>query len=285
MTIHFFKDRTLETMDYVALIDGYFAKLPNCEISSDENEVRIVMYMKEFDFHYTFYITKRNKVSTIYRLNPAYTNINLFLEISPLIPQFLIRKLLEHVGEVAKKFDLAIYHDRADNIRQFDMFDLLNLIETEKNDYYKRNIDVLKITLPMQKLNVMCNYLSVKNSLVEGQNEELLTPAYTILRNEENNQTLVSFIWNTAKATLMPPELDYVIVNFEGTNYLIPIEVWKKNFKHLISTANVDNLGFELTYIQEKKAQRLAKKLNSVKKHMMPIGNLTEVKITNIVEE
>ncbi len=284
MTIHFFKDRTQERIDFVELIDGYFAKMPHTEISSDESEVKIQVLMSEFDFSYVFYITKRNKVSSIYRLNPTFININLYLEIPAILPQYIIRKMLSVVGDICQKFDLEIYYDRADNIHQFDMFELLSLLENEKNDYYKRNIDEVSYLLPISKLNNLCAYQSMKQDLLANLKQELVAPNYTMLYNKEQEKVSVCICWTSSSATIIPPELDYIITNIDGIKYMIPLDIWTKHFQRLVSEIKDDNLMFNVSYINVKQATRIAKKLSKMKKNFILFEGYETIKLTNCIE-
>ena len=104
MIIHFFRERSKPRMDFYQLIDGYFDNLENCVIKSNDDEVELKMNMSNFDFEYHFLITKRSRVSSLYRLNLEYSNINLLCEIPSVLPQYISRLIFKQINEICEKF-------------------------------------------------------------------------------------------------------------------------------------------------------------------------------------
>ena len=135
MVIHFFKSRREERINFVELYDEYFDKMDNVSIINDEDVSSITINMVDFNFSYRYLITKRSRVSSIYKLNSDYVNVNMLVEIPLNIPQFLIRTILQQVDEMCKRFGLAIYYDQVDNIREFRLFDMLQAMLKERSKY------------------------------------------------------------------------------------------------------------------------------------------------------
>ena len=67
MVIHFFKSRSDERIDFEELIDNYFGAMKDTQISSDDEAVEIMLGMPDFNFSYRYLITKRSRVSSIYK--------------------------------------------------------------------------------------------------------------------------------------------------------------------------------------------------------------------------
>ena len=67
IAIHFFRNRSLERIDYEKLID-YFDSMETCHINYYEDVVEMVYTDPVFDFPYRFLITKRSQVKSIYNL-------------------------------------------------------------------------------------------------------------------------------------------------------------------------------------------------------------------------
>ena len=138
MIIHFFRERIKERINYSEVID-FFSDLPNCIITSDNDQVDIELSEPSFDFKYHFYITKRTRVKSMFKLSPEYVNTNILIEIPVLLSKFLVRKMLKVAYELSKRFDLYVYHEKISDITEFKMLDLLAYIDKETSDYMISN--------------------------------------------------------------------------------------------------------------------------------------------------
>ena len=77
MVIHFFRSRSEERIDFEELIDNYFGTMPNVHITSDDEALEVMIDIPDFEFAYRYLITKRSRVSSIYKLNSDFININI----------------------------------------------------------------------------------------------------------------------------------------------------------------------------------------------------------------
>ena len=125
MVIHSFRSRSEERIDFEELIDNYFGTMPNVHITSDDEALEVMIDIPDFEFAYRYLITKRSRVSSIYKLNSDFININMLVEIPLNIPQFLLRMCLQQTDAMCRKFKLVIYYEQLDNIREFRMFEML----------------------------------------------------------------------------------------------------------------------------------------------------------------
>ena len=108
MIIYFFKDRSKERVNFGQLIDEYFDKLENTVITSNDDEFIATFNIPHFGCSYRYLITKRSRVSSLYRLNPNYVNTFLLCEFPDDIPQFITRLILKQIDELCKMFEFAI---------------------------------------------------------------------------------------------------------------------------------------------------------------------------------
>ena len=165
MVIHFFKSRREERINFVELYDEYFDKMDNVSIINDEDVSSITINMVDFNFSYRYLITKRSRVSSIYKLNSDYININMLVEIPLNIPQFIIRTILQQIDEMCKKFNLVIYYNQLDNIREFRMFEMLQSLLKERNIYFEQHPEIVKYKVPEEKLTQICLFQKVLKEL------------------------------------------------------------------------------------------------------------------------
>ena len=111
ITIHFFRNRSLERIDYEKLID-YFDSMETCHINYYEDVVEMVYTDPVFDFPYRFLITKRSRVSSLYRLNRDYTNLHFLCDVPSVLPQYISRLILliqEYVFRRCKRWQSIFY--------------------------------------------------------------------------------------------------------------------------------------------------------------------------------
>ena len=66
--IHFFRESSLEKLDFAKVLD-FFENLPNFKIYYTDDEVQIDYRDDDFKFSYRYLITKKSRVSQIYKLN------------------------------------------------------------------------------------------------------------------------------------------------------------------------------------------------------------------------
>ena len=153
MILHFFKNRAKDRIDFSSLIDGYFDQIENSKIESNDEELRITINLPRFSCSYYFLITKRSRVSSIYKLNSEYVNINLLCEIPEVLPRYVMRVILKQIEELCDKFELAVYHDQIDNIKEFKLFEILQLLIKDRSRYLQENDDITVYPVPEHILN------------------------------------------------------------------------------------------------------------------------------------
>ena len=158
MIIHFFKNRAKDRIDFSQLIDDYFDLIENSKIESTDEEVKITINLPQFSCEYCYLITKRSRVSSIYKLNSEYVNINLLCEIPEVLPQYVMRVILKQIEELCSKFELSIYHNQIDNIKDFKLFEILQLLIKGRAHYLYNNANEVVYQIPMQ-LKLRLTYL------------------------------------------------------------------------------------------------------------------------------
>ena len=283
MIIHFFRERTLPRIDFYQLIDGYFDNLENCVIKSNDDEVELIMNMSCFDFTYKFLITKRSRVSSLYRLNRDYTNLHFLCEIPSVLPQYISRLIFKQINEICEKFELAIYCELFDNIHTFDMFELITALGKDRIKYLEENenIETYKVAMPV--LNEMCHYQSMINELPSLVKGDVIVKKYNILREKRTGVICNSISWKIGTPTLFPPHLHYVQVEEEENLVaLVPIEIFYKYVEKLMS--EVKDVDYKLLYLNEKTALKAKKLIRKMRKAIVSYTNFEEIKITNLIE-
>lgn len=283
MVIHFFRERSKPRIDFYQLIDGYFDNLDNSTIKSNDDEVVITINMNNFDFKYQYLITKRSRVSSLYRLNLEFININLLCEIPSVLPQYISRLIFKQISEICEKFELSIFCDAFDNIHSFDMFELITVLGKERVRFIEENEDVVTYKMPMGVLNEMCCYQSMINELPNYVKGDVIVKKYNIMREKRTGAIRTSISWKAGTPTLFPPHLNYVQVEEEENLVaLVPIEMFYKYAEKLMN--EVKDVEFKLLYLNEKTALKVKKLVKKMRKAIVSFTNFDEVKITDLIE-
>lgn len=285
MVIHFFRERIKPRIDFYQLIDGYFDNLPNSKITSNDDEVVITISMDNFDFKYNYLITKRSKVSSLYRLNADFININLLCEVPFFLPQYISRMIFKQINEICEKFELSIYYEKYDNIKPFNMFELIDFLGKERIEYLDAHPEVINYRIHMNILNDMCRYQSLLDyfpTLIKG---EVVANKYTILADNRTGEVRNSIIWRSGEPMLFPPHLNYVqVVEEDNLVALIPIEMFYHYTNRLMYEIKDDKVDFKVLYLNEKNALKAKKSVKKMRKAIMSLTDFTVIKLTDLIE-
>ncbi len=285
MVIHFFKNRN-ERLDFEELIDNYFNVMENVHINSDDSECHINIEMPDFNFSYCYLITKRSHVSSIYKLNYDYINVNMLIEIPLNIPQFLIRAILQQVDEMCKRFGFAIYYEQLDNIREFRIFEVLQSILKERTKYFNEHPEIVAYKIPEGKLNVVCIYQKLVPTLPQIVKCDLMASPYIIMIDKATGKVELSINWRVGEPMVFPPELSYVhIEEEENLVNVVPITVFMKYIGHYMYEIKDSASSIKMLFLNEKSSSKARKYLKKIRKYMISSSNFDVVKLINLIEE
>ena len=285
MVIHFFKNRN-ERLDYEELIDNYFSTIDNVQIDSDDNECRININMPDFNFSYRYLITKRSHVSSIYKLNYDYINVNMLIEIPLNIPQFLIRSILQQVDEMCKRFSFAIYYDQLDNIREFRMFEVLQSILKERTKYLNEHPEIVSYKIPESKLNIVCIYQKLLPSLPQIVKCDMMANPYIVMVDKTTGKVELSINWRVGEPMVFPPELSYVhIEEEENLVNVVPVSIFMKYIGHFMYEIKDSASEIKMLFLNEKSSAKARKYLKRIRKFMISSSQFDVVKLINLIEE
>lgn len=286
MILHFFKNRAKDRIDFSALIDDYFDKIENSKIESTDEELRITINLPRFSCSYYFLITKRSRVSSIYKLNSEYVNINLLCEIPELLPRYVMRVILKQIEELCVKFELAVYHDQIDNIKEFKLFEILQLLIKDRSRYLQENENLVVYPVPEHILNQICLYQMISDRLPTYVSNDLVPCNYINLIDRTTKQVEFAINWKVEQPIVFPPQLSYIQVEEEENLIaLIPADIFFKyatRFTYEIKDKTVD---LKMMYLDEKGCHKVKKLLRKMRKHIVSISNFEVISLTNLIEE
>lgn len=226
LTIHFFRDNSIEAkLDFNSVLE-FFENQPNFQIYYSDGLVEIEYKDVEFDFKYHYLITKKSRVNQIYRLSPKFSNVNFLVEFPILIPSPLAREILGIIQKLCKTFELGIYHDSFSDIRLFNLVEMIDFYESAKKAYLANEEVDGKISYDAEKLNVICKFQrSVKNLIEYYHNDVIVNYCYGLIQTDasEGNKPFsgICYDWRFTSPIIFPPYVDFINVMCDDMNFII----------------------------------------------------------------
>lgn len=283
INIHFFRTGTLGRIDYQSLLD-YFQDLPNFEILYDNDEVDIIYTDNEFGFQYEYKITKVSQVKAIYKLNPAYLNINFMLCLPLLIPGFAIREILELAQKIAKTFELSMYHESFDDVKPFNPADLHSLCEYSQRAYLEENGPGEKILYDVDKLNVICKYVRTMDNIYESLHGEVQISPYTPIIDRVCQEFGICTEWNIGIPTLFAPHFDFVNIKDEdGEEFKVRREDFFKFMEKYVT--KLDSMLPDLYILKPKQAKSSRSVVNKLRRYAIVDQTFETLRISDLLDK
>lgn len=286
MIIHFFKNRAKDRIDFSQLIDDYFDLIENSQIESTDDEVKITINLPQFGCEYYYFITKRSRVSSVYKLNSDFININLLCDIPEVLPQYVMRVILRQIEELCSKFDLAIYHDQIDNIKDFKLFEILQCLIRNRTKYLEEHTNEVYYHIPEHMLNQVCLYQQIVDRLPSLVNNDIVPCSYITLIDKKTRDVQFAINWKIEQPIIFPPELSYVQVEEEENLIaLIPANIFFKYVTRFTYEIKEKTVDLKMMYLDEKGCKKVKKLMKKLKKHMVSISSFDIISLPNLIEE
>ena len=282
MVINFFRNRNLERFDYTDLF-AHFDELPNCVVTSDDEQVMMVYHDELFNLKYPFYITKRSRISNIHSISAQYVNIRFLVEIPEILPEPVSRQVLSVIDNLCQKFQLDVYYEGAKDAEQFDMLHMMKVYSENRQKYIDNNPECEYFTLPSDIITHMCNYQQLIPFLKERIKENVEMAEYVILSEDFKKDAVLAVDWTPGQQLLFPPHLNYVRINILGEKVYIPMNIFLKyveRYMYELKNYLPNQSLLMLTNKSMKKVNRRIKKMRKFQK----TDNFKEISIIQVIE-
>ena len=213
-------------------------------------------------------------------------NINMLVEIPLNIPQFLIRTILQQIDEMCKKFNLVIYYNQLDNIREFRMFEMLQSLLKERSNYYEHHPEIVKYKIPEEKLTQICLFQKVLKELPRIVKADLMANPYIVMVDKRTGNVELSLNWRVGEPTVFPPLLSFVHVEEEENLVnVIPADLFMKYAGRYMYEIKDSSAMLKMLYLNEKGSLKVKKLLKKMRKNMISSSTFDVVKLINLIEE
>jgi len=280
--IHFFRDNSLDKLDFAKVLE-FFDNYPNFKIYYTEDEVQIDCRDDDFKFSYRYLITKKSRVNQIYKLNPAYSNVNFLLELPILIPSFLVKEILTLTQKICKLFDLEIYNDAFKDVQPFNLADVVVLFENTRTQTIEEYGLQDKLPFIKEKLDEICRYQRSVASLREYYHNEVDVNLVEPIIDKITNEYGISVVWNVNRPTVFPPHLKFVYVKEEQN---IPFLVRRKDFMSIMSKYLIEIVNFlpDMYILKAKQVKKAKKAINKLRKVAIIDQNFKSIRLANLLD-
>ena len=282
INLHFFRKNELEKLDFIKVFE-FFEEYPNFKIYYGPETVEIVYKDEDFQFFYRYLVTKKSRVNMIYKLDPSYGNINFLLELPVAIPTFLAKEILTITQKVCKLFDLDIYHDSFDDVKPFNLVDVLVLFEDTRKAYIEEYRIQDKIYMDHNKLNEICKYQRSVDSLAEYYHGEVDIPVVNPIIDNISGENGISCVWKMGKASVFPPHVDYVyILDEDDVSFLVR----RDDFYTIVDKYLVEILNFlpDMFIIKAKDARKVKKVIGKLRKVALVDHNFVQRRLCDYID-
>ena len=282
MVINFFRNRNLERFDYTDLF-AYFDELPNCIVSSDDEQVIMVYHDELFNLKYPFYITKRSRISNIHSISAQYVNIRFLVEIPEILPEPVSRQVLSVIDNLCQKFQLDVYYEGAKDAEQFDMLHMMKVYSDNRQKYLSENPECEYYTLPSDVITHMCNYQQLIPFLKERIKENVEMAEYVILSEPYKKEAILAVDWVPGQKILFPPHLDYVRIEILGEKINIPMNIFLKYAERYMYELKNYLPSHSLLMLTNKGMKKVIRRIKKMRKYQKEVS-FDEISIIQVIE-
>ena len=281
INIHFFRNSTLEKIDYSKVLD-FFDNQPNFETYYTDDYVEVIHKDPEFNFSYRFLITKKSRVSKIYKLNPMFSNVNFLLEMPIMIPSFLAKEILSTIQKLSRMFELGIYHDSFEDVKPFNVVEFLDFFEKQRALYIQENGMNGKITFDSEKLNVICKFQRSVDNLVDYYHTEVIVNQCYPILDKNTGESGICYDWRFGTPIIFAPYVTFInIIDDENEKMLVRrdelIQILDKYLDE------ITNFLPDMFILKAKKAKNVKREIKKIKKIEMD-KNYTVLRMCDVIE-
>lgn len=283
INLHFFSSTAKGRINYTTLLD-YFQELPNFDIYYDNEVCDIIYTDNDFGFQYEFKITKGSQINDIYKLNPAYLNINFMLCLPILIPAYAIREILNFTQKLCKQFDLSVYHRSFNDVKAFDIPVIYSLFSSEQKAYLEENPNNNKVFVESDKLTAICKYERTIDNLVECFHNEVIVNHSKPIINYNTNEFGICTLWNAGIATAFAPYFDIVLIKDEEGN---EFKVRRRDFMKYMDKYlfKIDSYLPDLYVLKKKQAKSCKGVVSKLKKFAITDDDFTDLRFADLIDK
>jgi len=280
--LFFFKENT-RNIDIDELF-RFFTSYPEFSIISEDDSVEIKYQNKKLAFDASFFFSKVSKVPDIYRLDPKFLDLDIYLSVDTMLPLYKFSIIADIVEALCKRFNFYIYQVLFENVSAFKKDLLIKSYEIIRNAY--RNKFPMEyaslVYLSKEKLDVIFKYITEREELIKYyQDKNYLFPEVYFVKNRNNGSVNIVTEYVSGSNFVFPPCLDYIVFK-NGLSYKI---IDYNNVRDEIFKYSTDIPGFiSNTRVLDKNGVKKIVKILSNKKIKAINDDIANVDIESLID-
>lgn len=194
-----------------------FSQYISIETKSDEVLVRY--FHPELKLEAVFHISKVSKVPDIYRLNPRYLDLDIYLTLDPTLPIFKVSIIMEIVKDLCHKFNFFVYNTLFEDVSPYRKDLIIKSYELFRSAYKEKYpMEFVNFNyIPKEKLNDILKYIYERQDLIRYyEHDNLYFPPVSFIKGDTSGK-----IYNRVELVddvefVFPPQTDLVFYNQGG---------------------------------------------------------------------
>ena len=284
INIHFFRNNTLDRLDYNKVLE-FFDELPNFEVYYSTTDVEIVYSDKEFQFTYSYLITKVSQVRQVYKLNPAFRNEKFLLQLPVLVPEFVVKEILSVTQRLCKLFELEIYNDAFEDVKPFNLMDVIMLFKAARRSHIEEFGLEGKLLFETDKLNAICKYQrSIDNIYECFQPSKVQVDYAEAVIDRKTGEYGICCVWNIGIPTVFPPYFDYVKIKDEDDGEFM---VRRKDFFTFVEKylSEIGTYLPDMYVMKQKQAHKCRAVVSKLKKFAILDQTFSSARICDLIDD
>jgi len=263
---------------------NFFNYCPFITIDTSKDEVEAKYSNPSINLEASFHLTKVSKVPDIYRLDPKYLDLDIYLSIDPMMPLYKVGIILDLVSDLCQKFDFFTYNILFENVTSFRR-DLIIKSYEKIREAYKNKFPMEYTSLnyvPKEKANDIFKYLYERKDLeTYCQSENLYFPIPYFIKGLSTGQIYSAVNLEDGKLFVFPPKCDLVFYQ-NGDSYVI---MYFDELMSVIEKFTYDLPGFvhNTKVLDKNGVKRIKKIINKTK--FTPINeNFANIELETIID-
>lgn len=238
---------------------------------TNDNDVVVTYKDNNIVFEATIYLKTKSVLPNLHLLDPKYKNINISLELEPLIPRFKLNLFLDKLENICKKFDLCIYTEFFQDVQAFKKDDILYTYDMYKDAYKVKYPEEVKDLYKVDKIK-LSDYLLYVNEFSRVKKlfleTGIIVPEILFNVDEGSKQVKTTIEWDGSSNILIPPFIDYILYNNNGNKEHILASEFSAVLKKYM--ANVPGFIPGTKAITEKKLKKIQKVISKTRFSPVP---------------
>ncbi len=234
-----------------------------------EGAIKIAEYHNNvLDMNASFVLNTKSIVPNIQRLNPAYLDLNIYVEFDVVNNTYKVSKIIDMIEVICRRFNFLVYNECFEDVLPFKRSLLTGAFELVKQAYKKKYEEEFMnySKLSKQCLESIYAFLEVKDQLTNIDNYQILD--YVFLRERETRLAYVAVTLDLSKPFIIPPSVQLVKIVTEDTERIVSLQDLKRKigkYLSLVDSRLIDVYMVEERYFKAVKKTIAKLKLDEVK--------------------